>query len=85
MKPKTRLLVRLTLPNGDMKGWGYDYPYYKTAEQLHAAIVFDFQELEPNTAIHLLYDTAEDQIDATDANTIADQAIAWLKGLGAYN
>lgn len=85
MKPNTRLLIRFTLPDGAMKSWGYDYPYYTSAEQLHDTIVTDLSDYPDHTAVHLFYDSYEDLITPTDANDVADTSIAWLKTYGVFS
>lgn len=85
MKPKSRLLIRLTLPNGDMKSWGYDQPYFKTSDQLHEAIVRDFEVMPDHTEINFFYFVHEGTTNATDATSLADAAIAWLQLTGDYN
>lgn len=83
MKPNTRLLIRFTLPNGDMKGWGYDAPYFKKLAQLQQSIVDDFVDWPDHTAIDLFYHDADQAIVATDNIDLAQQACDWLMANGA--
>lgn len=85
MKPGTRLLIRFTLPNGDMKGWGYDYPHYKTGQELYQAITSDFSEWPENTDISLFYHQSDKQAQAEDAEQLADIAVNWLSSFGVFN
>jgi hypothetical protein len=85
MKPNTRLLIRFTLPDGAMKGWGYDYPHYKTTQELHDAIVKDFVDWPANTEINLFYFEDDVVISATNAEQLAEKSIAWLSDLESYN
>lgn len=85
MKPKTRLLIRLTLKNGDMKGWGYDYPHYNSLDTLIGAIKNDFSDLPENSEIHLFYYTHDTAITAENADELAEKASEWLVGTGDYN
>jgi hypothetical protein len=85
MKPKTRLLIRFTLPNGDMKGWGYDYPHYNLLSVLKAAIKDDFAEWPEHSEIHLFYWTHEGIITADNADDLAEKAAYWLSTTGDYN
>jgi hypothetical protein len=85
MHPNSRLLIRFTFPNGDQKGWGYDYPHYETSQKLLGAIQNDFEEgLPDHTEIHLFYYNQDEVIEATDALDLAVKATAWLVSTGEY-
>lgn len=84
MKPNTRLLIRVTLPNGDQKSWGYDYPHYKTIQQLHESISADFLDFPKNIGIHLFYNDTDDPITVSNGIELADTAIGWLKNQGVF-
>lgn len=85
MKPDTRLLIRLTLKDGSMKSWGYDYPYYKTAQQLRDDIEKDFALVPKNTEIHIFYYEHDTTVKAKKNKELADVVLAWLQDTGDYN
>lgn len=84
MRPDTRLLVRLTFADGSQRGWGYDYPYYPTAEYLKKNLEEDFEEIPENNEIHLFY-YLHDQVITAETNTeLAEKTIEWLNSTGDY-
>lgn len=86
MKPKTRLLIQFTLPNGDKKGWGYDYPLYENIDYLRKCIENDFSVNMPeNSEIHLFYYLSNDVIAATTAAELAQKSVDWIIATGEYN
>lgn len=86
MQPNSRLLIRFTLPNGDMKGWGYDYPYYQKVDYLRQSIKDDFRDgLPDNVQVHLFYLVSDKIVQVTDGDDLADKAIDWLNTTGQYN
>lgn len=84
MRPNTRLLVRLTFPNGDQRGWGYDYPHYPTSEYLQTNLEEDFATIPDNTEIRLFYYQYDEVITAEDGVELAQKTIDWLKSTGDF-
>lgn len=85
MQPDTRLLVRLTFANGDMRGWGYDYPHYPTADYLKQNLEEDFETLPEHTEIRLFYYEFETEIVASTGIELAEKAVEWLVSTGGCN
>ncbi len=85
MKPNTRLLIRLTLSDDSVKGWGYDYPYYKTKADLIADIEKDFKSIPNNKEIRLFYYDQESVVAATDGKELSQVVIEWLLSTGNYS
>ncbi len=85
MKPKTRLLIRLSFADGSMKRWGYDYPYFDNLTTLKMSIERDFEEMPDNTGIHLFYHTHDSEVTAKDSIELAEKAANWLVETKDYN
>jgi hypothetical protein len=85
MKPKSRLLIQFRFPDGSMKGWGYDYPYYNKIDDLKAAIIRDFDGWPAHDEIHLFYYQDEGVITSDNPTDLAEDAVAWLQATGNYN
>lgn len=86
MQPRTRLLIQFTLPNGDIKGWGYDYPHYQKTDYLRSCIAADFADgLPENEGIHISYMTHEEDIIADTPESLAQQCVEWLPTTGDYS
>lgn len=85
MKPKTRLLIRLTFSNGDMRGWGYDWPHYPSTEYLQKNLEEDFADLPEHTECHLFYYDHETDIEVESGDDLAKKTMNWLKSTGDYN
>jgi hypothetical protein len=85
MKPKSRLLISFTLPNGDIKGWGYDQKFHATPAILEKSIADNFSEIPENTEIRLSYYGHETTVEADNGAELISTCMKWIASTGDYN